>query len=810
MWLASFLTEARAVQSQLFNSRQYSFDKYYMAFPDRPCAPSGAKPGPAVNTCAGNEESRAIRALRVSSAGKRALIRAENEERLYRDICEAVTDNSDYPLAWIALAEFDARKSVRIAASSGSAVDYLDASMITWADDVLGQGPVGISIRSGQITIINDSATDPRFLPWRERGQKFGFRSVTALPLRCNGEVLGTLVIYAKEPDAFCSEEIGLLEELAADLSYGLELRRARRSQARAEAALLEAAAEFRTFFDSTNDAIFVAGYDGRFLEVNQAACDSLGYERAELLAMRVQDIDAPESAALLPQRLAKIRDCGTACFESVQVRRDGTAVPVELNIRAVTYRQTPAVLAVARDMSERKKAEEDLKARTAEMARLRLEAENGNRAKSEFLANVSHEIRTPLNGILGFNGLLLASELTPEQRESADAVRASGEHLLLLIKDLLDLSRIEAGRLDFETIPFSIRECVEEAVRPLRPAAEQKGLRLLVDIGQAVPEWATGDPNRLRQILLNLAGNAVKFTESGTVAVRVAVVDDVCIDGNGDRRSLQFTVADTGIGIPESQKASIFEPFRQADGSVTRRFGGTGLGLTISSRIVAQMNGRMWLETREGAGSTFFFAVPLIEAERPVPVRSAAIQSARVRPANSPLSVLVGEDNSLNQLLIRRLMEARGHRVTVCDTGHAVVRARWKGNFDLILMDVQMPEMDGLEATRRIREQEAGTGSRIAIVAMTACAMAGDRDKCIRAGFDAYLPKPINVNLLDQVLAGCDSTCSGPEAAVVPVRAEGHGSRQRCGGSEKAVLGSQPGAMPPELRPEFEPVRAT
>ena len=520
-----------------------------------------------------------------------------------------------YPLAWIGLPEFNARKSVRIVASAGLNAEYLNA-----LGRYLGAG--GDGQRSGRDvhSLRADHGHQPRqndrwFLPWRDRAARYEYGSVAALPLRCNGELSGALTIYAPEPDAFNSDEIGLLEELAEDLSYGLDLLVIRRSQARAAVAVLQATTEFRTVFDSTNDAIFIADFNGRLLEVNEAACRSLGYTRDELVSMSLQEIDSPESAALLPGRLAAIRERGEACFESVQLHKDGTPVPVEINNRAISYKQTQAVLGVARDISERKKSEAELQARTAEMARLKAEAENANRAKSEFLANMSHEIRTPLNGILGFTHLLSGGELNVEQREYNDAVRSSAEHLLALINDLLDFSRIEAGRLEPDSARFSVRQCVDDALRPVRPLAETKGLEVLVEVCERVPEWVRGDSHRIRQVLLNLLGNAVKFTEQGKISLRVLVAGNSGrTTGNGGM-ALQFAVSDTGMGIPEGQRAMIFEPFRQADGSITRRFGGTGLGLSISSSLVALMNGRMCLESSEGAGSTFSFTIPLVSA---------------------------------------------------------------------------------------------------------------------------------------------------------------------------------------------------
>lgn len=316
------------------------------------------------------------RALRVSSAGNHALVRAADEADLYREMCEAITDKGGYPLAWIGFAQDNPAKSVQIVASSGSGTQYLNSLEVTWGAGPLGNGPTGLTIRSDQITVINDAANDPRFLPWRQLALRHGLRSEAVLPLHYEGRVIGALNIYASEADAFHAEELILLEELARDLSYGIESRRLRVLQTQADRAALQAAAEFRTVFDSTNDAIFIAALDGRVLEVNQAACRSLGYSRDELVNMRIEDIDSADSAALLPERLAAIVQRGAACFESVQLRKDGTSVPVEINNRAIDYKGTPAVLGIARDISERKKADAELSAHTAELERAKEDTE--------------------------------------------------------------------------------------------------------------------------------------------------------------------------------------------------------------------------------------------------------------------------------------------------------------------------------------------------------------------------------------------------------------------------------------------------
>jgi signal transduction histidine kinase/CheY-like chemotaxis protein len=386
--------------------------------------------------------------------------------------------------------------------------------------------------------------------------------------------------------------------------------------------------------------------------------------------------------------------------------------------------------------------------------ASLKDAAQQASRAKSAFLASMSHEIRTPLNGILGFAGLMAEGELNPEQRESNEAVRSSAESLLVIINDILDFSRIEAGRMELEAMAFPVRECVDKAVRSIQPLATAKGLSLAVEVEPGVPEWLRGDPHRLRQTLLNLLGNAVKFTQTGGITVGVSSSPS---GPDAAMATVQFAVSDTGIGIPEEQREAIFLPFHQADGSITRRFGGSGLGLNISSKLIGMMNGRIWLESREGRGSTFYFSVRL-------PITSAPAEPENAIPASDParphaLSILVAEDNPVNQRLIERLLERRGHRAAITQNGLAALAASHERRYDLILMDVEMPEMDGFEATRRIRAGEQGTSRHIPIIAMTAHAMKGDRERCVEAGMDDYISKPIVADALDEALAqyGCE-----------------------------------------------------
>ena len=638
----------------------------------------------------------------------------------------------------------------------------------------------------------------------------------------------------------------------------------------------------FSNLLEAAPEGILGVAEDGRIRFVNAQAETLFGYSREQLLGQPVE--------SLIPQRFADGHDKKRKTYlraprtrpmaaraEIYGRKKDGTEFPADVSLSYVETPEGSLVVSIMRDITDRKQAEQTL--REAKEV-----AEVANEAKSMFLANMSHEIRTPMNGIIGMTELVLDTDLTAEQREHLGLVRLSAQSLLSIINDILDFSKIEAGKLELESIPFDLRESLGETMKSLSVRAHQKGLELIYDVQPDVPEALLGDPGRIRQILINLIGNAIKFTEQGEVFVTVEEESH-----EAGVTCLHFAVKDTGVGIPTDKQEKIFEAFSQADGSMARRFGGTGLGLTICTKLVSIMGGRIWVESQPGQGSTFHFTLRLAVQDkpslRPVPLQPeqlhnlhalivddnftnrrvlggmltgwgmkptaveggrAALQALEVakstghpfslilldgqmpemdgftlaerikkdpelvgatimmltsaghlgdaarcrelgisaylvkpirqgellqaisnilnlltekrtplvtrhtlREARNRSRVLLAEDNAVNRTLAVRLLEKRGYIVSLAGDGREALAALEKENFDIVLMDVQMPEMDGFEATAAIREKEQSTGRHLPIIAMTAHALKGDEERCLSAGMDAYISKPIRTNEL-------------------------------------------------------------
>jgi PAS domain S-box-containing protein len=763
---------------------------------------------------------------------------------------------------------------------------------------LIGEGLPGRVWSRREPVWVRDVTSDANF-PRAPVAARAGLHAAFALPIRQGRRVGGVLEFFSRDMFEPTPELLAMMTTVCSQIGLYVERK--------------WASEDLDRFFRLSLDMFCVATFDGYFIRVNPAWQTVLGFSDEEMRSSPFMDFVHPEDVIATDKAMSALKTGELVVDFENRYRTKGGSYKW-LQWAAAPFIHQGLVYCVARDVTDRKTTEEALQQNAERLAHLvreldvaRQRAEQATVAKGEFLANMSHEIRTPMNAIIGMTDLTLQTRLTPQQRDYISTARESAEALMTIIDDILDVSKIEARRLTLERAPFRFRDTVEDSVKLLAPRADQKGLDLSCRIAPDVPDGLVGDSGRLRQVILNLVGNAIKFTDTGEVAVSVSVDELLTNDVR-----LRFTVRDTGIGIPEDKQWEIFGAFVQADASTTRRYGGTGLGLTISTQLVEMMDGRMWLESELGKGSQFHFVarfalardaiesaptatgslknlrvlvvddnatnrlilseilaswqmrasavdsaaaaleslrqaadasnpfqllvtdalMPVVDgfnlaqrvardrrlgkpkmilltsaaaaaakgrnvfaarlakpvkqsdlldaivtafampararrrrstrSARPAPeqksrVRSRArAQAAQGNPPIAPrsLRVLVAEDNSTNQALVSALLKQRGHHVSIVGNGRLAADRAVLEPFDLILMDVQMPEMSGLEATVAIRDHERTSGGHVPIIALTARAMAGDREQCIEAGMDGYVPKPLRP---DELFAAID-----------------------------------------------------
>ncbi len=509
---------------------------------------------------------------------------------------------------------------------------------------------------------------------------------------------------------------------------------------------------------EQSANSIVITSPQGDIEYVNPYFCSTTGYTVDEVIGQNPRILNAePGFSDKYRVLWQTVLSGGRWAGEFLNRKKNGELFWEKATISPVLDDQggITSLIAIKVDITELKYAE-------AEMRQAKELAEAASLAKSDFLANMSHEIRTPMNGVMGMTELMLQGGLTPQKEKLyLRAIKDSADNLMLIINDILDFSKIEAGKFTLEKNPFSLRDTVERCLVGAQVRAEEKGLKISYRVDSAVPDCLIGDPGRLRQVLTNLVGNAIKFCQQGEISVEVDLVSL-----ENDEVLLHVRVTDTGIGIAEEACQRIFEQFEQADSSTTRKFGGTGLGLAISKKLVELMDGKIWVESQLGVGSCFHFTATLFlgNEEMLSPDKEAATTSNQLRQA--PLDILVADDVEINRALVQAILEPQGHRITFAENGRQALEANESKQFDLVLMDIQMPEMDGLQATRAIREYERAIcrSKPVPIIAMTAFAGNEDRQICLDAGMDDYLTKPIKATQLFQLL---NKICDRPLESV-------------------------------------------
>jgi PAS domain S-box-containing protein len=507
----------------------------------------------------------------------------------------------------------------------------------------------------------------------------------------------------------------------------------------------------FRQLVEGAPEGIYI-NTDLCFRYLNPAALRLFGADSPEqLVGQSVLARYHPSYRAVGAERMRIVLEERRAvpAIEQQCFRLDGTLFDVECSAVPFHFEGRDGAVVYIRDITARKKSDQD---RIALLQHAKDLAEATSRHKTEFLANMSHEIRTPMNAIIGMTQLTLQTPLNEEQRDSLDTVRSSAQALLGILNDILDFSKVEAGKLELVLSAFDLRHSIEDVVRTLLPGATKSGIELSSRIDPGVPQYFLGDEQRLRQILMNLAGNAVKFTHRGKIRIEARLLSQ-----EASAATVHLMVADTGVGVSKDKQAIIFAPFEQADGSTTRQYGGTGLGLSISTKLARLMGGELRVESpwRDGetgnlvSGSAFHFTARFTRTHAPAPAEAPA-----VLPPVRGLRVLLAEDNGVNRKLALRLLERNGHTVYLATNGREAVELLHREKVDVVLMDLQMPEMDGFQATAALRAFEQLHGGHVPVIALTAHALTGHREQCLSSGMDGYLAKPYSMEDLDRVLA--------------------------------------------------------
>jgi len=711
---------------------------------------------------------RTNRTLRALSKCNQAVVRAAEESALLNDICRIIVDIEGYHLAWVGFAE---EKRVHPVAQAGYEAGYLDTLHITRADTEFGQGPTGAAIRTGKPSINQNILTNPDFAPWRDAAIQRDYASSIALPLLDNkGKPFGALNIYAVEPDAFDNEEVKLLSSLAANLSYGIIALRIQ-----AENKVITEVLQKRT--DDLGKRVkelnclynishLVENKEVSLLEIlkNTVEFIPFGWQYSEITCARVifenKEFRTKNFQETIWQQTSEIivhnKPVGLVevCYLEEKPKSDEKSFSKEERnlIDAIAERMgriTELKRAEAALADEREHLAQLVAERTSELSIANAELSRAARLKDEFLANMSHELRTPLSGILGLSEALqeeVYGSLNREQLKSLHSIEVAGHHLLSMINDILDVSKIDAGKLTLKVEPISLKSVCQSSLGLIKQIAQKKKIIISQNIDKSITT-IQADNRRLKQILVNLLGNAIKFTTEGSY-IGLEVIGDAA------EEVIHFTVWDTGIGISESDIKKLFQPFIQVDSSLRRRYEGTGLGLALVRRLAEMHGGSISLLSEEGKGSRFTVSLPWQEAAHlntsttTVEPDEYEIITPSINTRHPAPLILLADDNEALIRLISNYLQVKGYRITVARNGAEAIERAEEECPSLILMDIQMPIMDGLEATKKIRAKQTDL-AKVPIIALTALAMPGDKEQCLAAGVNKYLSKPVSMKNL-------------------------------------------------------------
>lgn len=524
----------------------------------------------------------------------------------------------------------------------------------------------------------------------------------------------------------------------------------------------------FKIAMDKANDIIFLLSESGKILSANELAIKYYGYSKEELLSMDIFDLrNLEKKDGVLNNQFNIAKDNGIG-FQTLHYKKNKTSFPVEVKSIGIDTESGKFVLSIVRDITERKliekelneryeeltsvyeeltATEEELRVNYEELEKSKEEIEKANSAKDKFLANMSHEIRTPINGITGVIELLSFTELSVEQKEYINMIRDSSKVLINIVNNLLDISKIEAGDFQLNNKVFNIKENLDRIIKEFSFICSSKNLDFYYYIDPLIPSDLNGDELRLNQILINIMNNAIKFTEKGHIILKINKESQ-----KGQKIIIKFTVSDTGVGIKEDLKKDLFNKFFQQDYSYNKNYSGTGMGLSITKELVKHMNGEIWFESQEGDGSTFCFKLEFLISPIKEP-EVACDKEISEKNSREDKAILIVEDNALNMKIAIGMLKKIGYKFKSASNGKEALEILKEFSPDLILMDIQMPELNGFETTKIIRKQEAQTKKHVPIIAMTAYAMSGDRELCINSGMDDYMSKPFDINKLKEII---------------------------------------------------------